>query len=1011
MDVESLLERISGYNHEKVHQRLSGKRLAGTTRWLLNHPDFKAWFIEKRFPTLWCSGKIGSGKTMIATAVIEAAKYELGSPTVFFYCEGDGHAGLDVSSILSSLIKQLCEYLHRMHRMHRPYPEGVAKEIRKFFGDKRVKPDFDDLKDIFTHLFHHTPDTIYVVDGVDALDQKHAKSLLELVRLLFIDTTPQQQSRILLLSRDQVPGYININTFIPGIRQISTSANVMQDIKTYIESSIIDKNICRKLTDDPVLIEKVRQRLLAESSGMFLWVYLQLEILWDTCFDDAAIQSALAKLPKSLEATYSRCIERIDHKDSRVLKVLKWVSFATIPLHIEELREAIAFDLEDTAWSAEKIPRKEFVIGCCANLVVVDSTDDRVRFAHSSVRQYLEKGRQRNIIQGYPASEQGILECGEFCVAYLSFSDFSLQLSTRRIEKAAVPVRSPILFAQETLPALLTRHLFQKPRDQKRSVSALFHRIRTASMPDRAQYRFLDYAVTNWALQTKQIRRTSLMWEKFERLAMCFNETWNFHPWVPGGRSASSHLHGLLGWAVMEQHEPLLSIAQGEGPALRLVCNLPLIGESLPALHVAAKLGYEAMIEILLDFCKVNAPDLEGYTALHHAASRGHIEICQLLCSSKKIKVDALSRFQRTPLWLAASNGHEEVVSLLAEKQADIETKDVFLHQTPLSRAAEMGHDVVVELLLGKGAELESQDAGGRTPLSCAVEQCHETTIELLLENGANLNTKDLDITDFLIWATEKGFMGIVRLFCRNTADLNIKDKSGRTLLSRAAESGHEEVMKVLLESGADVEAKDKQMGQTPLIWAVKNGHEAVVKVLLETGADVEAKDKEYGQTPLLWAAIYGHKAVVKVLLENGADPEAKDKEYGRTPLAWASENVHEAVVKVLLESGAHFEAKDKQMAPTPLLRAAVYGHKAVVKVLLENGADPEAKDKEYGQTPLLWAAIYGHEAVVKVLLENGADPEAKDKEYGQTPLIWAINNGHEAVVKLLLGKSFSGSP
>lgn len=303
-DLEGLLERISSYNHEKVHQRLSGKRLTGTTRWFLDHPDFKAWFIEKRVSTLWCSGKskpsfdiralstklicnyllVGSGKTMIAfvlqcsffdfhdltinrTAVIEAGKYELGSPTVFSYCEGDCYAGLDVSSILSSLIKQLCEYLHRMHR---PYPEGVAKEIRKFFGHKRVKPDFADLKDIFTHLFHHTPDTIYVIDGVDALDQKHAKSLLELVRLLFIDTSSQQKSRILLLSRDQVPGYININTFIPGIRQISTSANVMQDIKTYIESSIIDKDICRKLTDDPVLIEKVRQTLLAESSGMYV---------------------------------------------------------------------------------------------------------------------------------------------------------------------------------------------------------------------------------------------------------------------------------------------------------------------------------------------------------------------------------------------------------------------------------------------------------------------------------------------------------------------------------------------------------------------------------------------------------------------------------------------------------------------------------------------------------------------------------------------------------------------
>lgn len=200
------------------------------------------------------------------TAVIDAAKRELGSPTVFFYCENENHAALDASSILSSFIKQLCEFLHRMSR---PYPEDVAREIRKFFGHKRVKPDLDDLRDIFTHFFPHVSGIIYVVDGVDALDQEHAKSLLEFFRSLFLDSRAQQGSRILLLSRDQVPGYININTFMPGIRQISTSANVMQDIQTYIESSITDKTMRRKLTDDPLLIEEIQRRLLAESSGMY----------------------------------------------------------------------------------------------------------------------------------------------------------------------------------------------------------------------------------------------------------------------------------------------------------------------------------------------------------------------------------------------------------------------------------------------------------------------------------------------------------------------------------------------------------------------------------------------------------------------------------------------------------------------------------------------------------------------------------------------------------------------
>lgn len=198
--------------------------------------------------------------------MIDAAKYEFGSPTVFFYCMNEHPAALDASSILSSFIKQLCELLQRASR---PYPEDVASEIRKFFGRNRVKADLDDLKDIFTRFFPHVPDTVYVVDGIDALDREHAKSLLEFFRSLLVDPRTQQGSRILLLSRDQVPGYININTFMPGIRQISTSGNIMQDIQSYIESSITDKTMYRKLTDDPSLLEEIRQRLLAESSGMY----------------------------------------------------------------------------------------------------------------------------------------------------------------------------------------------------------------------------------------------------------------------------------------------------------------------------------------------------------------------------------------------------------------------------------------------------------------------------------------------------------------------------------------------------------------------------------------------------------------------------------------------------------------------------------------------------------------------------------------------------------------------
>ncbi|KAL4815086.1 hypothetical protein BDW67DRAFT_191748 [Aspergillus spinulosporus] len=643
------LAKISDYDHERVHQRLLHKRLVGTTEWFLGHPDFKAWFTEKTVTSLWCSGKIGSGKTMIATTVVEAAKHRYtkdDSCTVFFYCENECQPMLDDTYILASFIRQLCEFLCLTGR---PYPGDVRTTIRRFFGPKRIPPNLTDIKQIFISLFNYVPETIYIIDGLDALDQKHSRSLMEFIQSLF-RCRPPNGSRILLSSRDHVPGYMNIATFIPGIAQISTSTNVLQDIEVYIGTSISDKSLYRKLTDNTALLADVKQKLLAESSGI----------------------------------------------------------------------EAVAFHLEDTEWNPEKIPQKDVLIGCCANLVLVDPTDNCVRFAHSS-----------NHNLKYPSAEEGDLECGELCVIYLSFSDFNRQLTKLSSGTTTTLVPYPALVAQQALfrhRHKLTNRIFTRLWSQKHEFPISFRTICTPSRPDRARYKFLSYAIAHWALHTKAINSSSLAWEKFKLIATCFNETWNFHPWLPGGCSKDSLLHGLFCWAVREQHEPLLSIALAARPSLHRICDLPSIGESLPALHTACKLGYRSTTEILLNFCKVNVLDGEGYTALHHAANEGHTEICELLLGVKEVNVD-----------LAASKGHHErIVSLLLEKGPDIELKAGYHQRAPLWQAMHNGHDAMVKLLLDRGADLESKNDSRMTPLLWAARNGREVVVKLLRDKDTH---------------------------------------------------------------------------------------------------------------------------------------------------------------------------------------------------------------------------------------------------------------------------------
>ncbi|KAL7795967.1 putative ankyrin repeat-containing protein [Trichoderma ceciliae] len=1041
---DKLMKKISDYDHERIHRRLSQKRLIGTTQWFLDHPDFQAWFAEKSISSLWCSGKIGSGKTMIATAVVEAAKYrssEGKSPTLFFYCDHEHHGVLDEAYIISSFIKQFCEFLHQTSSQ---YPKDIAQSLKIFFGPDRTQPDFNDLQDIFVRLFHAVPDTIYIIDGIDALHKEHAKRLLSFIRTLFCSSNLPQGSRILLLSRDQVPGYININTFIQGIHRISTSTNITQDIKIYIESSITEKTMYRKLTNDSAILGEMKRILLNESSDMFLWVYLQLEIIWDTCYTDAEIRSTLAALPKDLKETYGRCVDRINLQDARALKVLKWVSFANGPLHIEELIEAVAFDSIDTAWNIEKKPQKSFVMGCCANLVVLDLVDNCVRFAHSSVRQYLDDKRtnsvQEEFIRGYPTTEQGDLECGEFCVAYLSFSDFGLQLS--RTVETAVAAPSPISLAQEAYRAGfasgLVKLFLRPPQTPKSPIVLPFRTIRTNSDPNRTKYKFLDYAIANWAVQTKQITRTSPMWEKFKQLATNFNETWNFHPWVSGGRSRDSRIHGLFGWAVKEQHEPLLSIARDAGSSLLRVCDLPLVGESLPALHLASKLGYKRIVEILLDFCDVNQTDQDRCTALHHAASKGHLEVCQLLSRKNKVKVDVESEYQCTPLWLAASNGHEEVVLLLIEKQANLEANDTALRQTPLSRAVENEHHAIVRLLLEKGAQIETRDANGQTPLMGAIKKLNRVMIEQLLEQGARADYEEIDSWSLLLWATMNGHERVVKLLIEKSADYDLQD-----LLLLATKNAHTAIVRLLLQKGAEPDAYSSE--RKPLVLAVENGYTDIVELLLQSGASYNVhslltwaarnghetvmqlllqKDSTYNCKELLPLAIEnGHDAVIDILLAKYATLNNQDllswaieTDYiiilelfsdivscidSQESLSWAVKQKCAITMKLLLETGANLNAKDTQVL-TVLHWAAMLEYEEVVNLLLKSGTDPKIMKNINSQTPLSWAAGNGQEAMVKLLLENSADVNAISKN-GQTALSWAASKGQGAMVQLLL--------
>lgn len=99
---------------------------------------------------------------------------------------------------------------------------------------------------------------------------------------------------------------------------------------------------------------------------------------------------------------------------------------------------------------------------------------------------------------------------------------------------------------------------------------------------------------------------------------------------------------------------------------------------------------------------QIEFPDADGNTALHLAASHGHVFVVKTLLD-EGANINACNRNKETPLHLAAANGHLEVVQDLLKAKAYFSVVDG-QQRSALYRAVESGYNRVVDLLVGAGA-------------------------------------------------------------------------------------------------------------------------------------------------------------------------------------------------------------------------------------------------------------------------------------------------------------------
>jgi len=448
------------------------------------------------------------------------------------------------------------------------------------------------------------------------------------------------------------------------------------------------------------------------------------------------------------------------------------------------------------------------------------------------------------------------------------------------------------------------------------------------------------------------------------------------------------------------------------GLAMFLAASSPAASVKSPLADAAEKSDRAAIRTLLKQHADVNAPQVDGMTALHWAAYQDDLETAKLLLKAGA-NVKAENRYGVTPLSLACQNGNGELVESLLAAGADPNTT---LHggETVLMTAARTGKVGPVKALLARGASVDAKERRGQTALMWAAAEGHAAVAQLLLKAGADFRTPlpDSGFTP-LFFAVREGRIEVVRALLKAGADVNEamqprkttgkSPRKGTSPLILAVENGHFDLALALLEAGAD--PNDQRSGFTALhvmTWVRKpnrgDGDDGdpspigsgnlsslqFVKQLVEHGADVNARLKngrggaglynKIGATPFLMAAGTADAAYMRLLVELGADPLVGNVD-NCTPLMAAT------------GIGIGGAAADETAGTEPeVLEAA--------QLAIELGADVNAVDAN-GETAMHGAAYKNLPKAVQFLADKGAKIEIwnQKNKYGWTPLL--IAQGH----------------
>ncbi|KAK4103336.1 hypothetical protein N658DRAFT_505699 [Parathielavia hyrcaniae] len=377
-----ILEWISTINYGQKHQTLQATRAKDTGHWILRTSEYTRWRggqEQDQSNVLWCHGIQGSGKTNLASIIIDDLFSQnstsgTASPVAFFYFDHQDRASQSSLNVFSCILRQFLDQL-----------PTIPASISSLYNHTHLRRQLSqlDCEMLLTELARELGYAYLVIDALDECSSDERASVLDTLKHL--DRCPGL--RLLLTSR---PHTQDIASALAHHPRLTITARD-EDIRAYIHQELHRSGVYG-IADESFVRELVH-KLTQAADGMFLLPVLQLRsVLKEPTLGE--MEDSLNNLSHSLNEAFGATISRIQSlpaSRSRIgMESLMYLTYAARPLTVHELSDLLATRSGSNCGNNAKYrPPESMILQCCQGLIAIDSTTEVVRVAHHSIQEYL----------------------------------------------------------------------------------------------------------------------------------------------------------------------------------------------------------------------------------------------------------------------------------------------------------------------------------------------------------------------------------------------------------------------------------------------------------------------------------------------------------------------------------------------------------------------------------------------------------------------------------------------